>query len=161
MQSVTASIPPREGADRFAARCATAVAACCLTLPTAASAQVTTADLVGRVTDASGAVLPGVTVTVEHIGTHETRVAPTSASGDYAFNLLPIGRYSVKIELQGFTTQTASLALAAGDRSRLDVRLQVSAVSENVTVVAESPLVQTDSSTLSSVVTGTAVQDLP
>ncbi len=91
-----------------------------LLLHTPAFAQVTTADIVGRVTDASGAVLPGVTVTVENLGTHETRVSPTSASGDYAFNLLPIGRYTVKIELQGFTSQSASLALAAGDRSRLD-----------------------------------------
>ena len=67
----------------------------------------------------------------------------------------------MKIELQGFTSQSATLVLAAGDRSRLDVRLQVGAVSENVTVVAESPLVQTDSSTLSSLVTEKAVQDLP
>ena len=143
------------------ARSVVAAVAVSQLLHTAATAQVTTADIVGRVTDASGAVLPGVTVTVENIGTHETRVAPTGASGDYAFNLLPIGRYTVKIELQGFTPQTANLVLAAGDRSRLDVKLQVGAVSENVTVVAESPLVQTDSSTLSSLVTEKAVQDLP
>src|SRR6476660_9266550 len=97
------------------ARCLTAAVACCLTLHTAAFAQVTTADIIGRVTDASGAVLPGVTVTVENLGTHETRVAPTEASGDYAFTLLPIGRYTVKVELQGFTSQTASATLAAGD----------------------------------------------
>ena len=145
----------------IAARSVVAAAALALMLHTAAFAQVTTADIVGRITDASGAVLPGVTVTVENTGTHDTRVAPTNASGDYTFTLLPIGRYSVKIELQGFTTQTASLALSAGDRSRLDVRLQVGAVAENVTVVAESPLVQTDSATLSSLVTEKAVQDLP
>jgi hypothetical protein len=143
------------------ARRGVAIAALALLLTTPALAQVTTADIVGRVTDSSGAVLPGVTVTAENLGTHETRVAPTGASGDYAFTLLPIGRYKVTIELQGFTAQTANLVLAAGDRSRLDVRLQVGAVSENVTVVAESPLVQTDSSTLSSLVTEKAVQDLP
>jgi len=138
-----------------------AAAAVLLLLHTPAFAQVTTADIVGRVTDASGAVLPGVTVTAENLATHETRVAPTGGSGDYAFTLLPIGRYKVTIELQGFTSQTANLVLAAGDRSRLDAKLQVGAVSENVTVVAESPLVQTDSSTLSSLVTEKAVQDLP
>jgi hypothetical protein len=132
-----------------------------LILHAAANAQVTTADIIGRVTDASGAVLPGVTVTVENVGTRETRVSPTSASGDYAFNLLPIGRYTVKIELQGFATQTAAAVLAAGDRARIDVKLQVGGVAENVTVVAESPLVQTDSSTVSSLVTEKAVQDLP
>jgi hypothetical protein len=144
----------------FPGRSAVAVAVV-LAFHTAAFAQVTTADIVGRVTDASGAVLPGVTVTVENIGTHETRVAPTGASGDYVFNVLPIGRYTVKIELQGFSTQNATLVLAAGDRARLDVKLQVGAVAENVTVTAESPLVQTDSSTLSSLVTEKAVQDLP
>ena len=138
-----------------------AAAVVLLLLHTPAFAQVTTADIVGRVTDASGAVLPGVTVTAENLATHETRVAPTGGSGDYAFTLLPIGRYKVTIELQGFTSQTANLVLAAGDRSRLDAKLQVGAVSENVTVVAESPLVQTDSSTLSSLVTEKAVQDLP
>ena len=126
-----------------------------------AAAQLTTADIVGRVTDTTGAVLPGVTVTVEHAGTHETRVVPTNESGDYVFTLLPIGRYSVKIELQGFSTQTATLDLAAGDRARLDAKMQVGAVAENVLVTAESPLVQTDSATLSSLVTEKAVQDLP
>jgi len=145
----------------FAARRVAAALAFCVILHTGAFAQVTTADIVGRVTDASGAILPGVTVTVENIGTHETRVAPTGASGDYTFNVLPIGRYTVKIELQGFSTQTANLVLAAGDRARLDVKMQVGAVAENVTVTAESPLVQTDSSTLSSLVTEKAVQDLP
>jgi hypothetical protein len=92
----------------FSARSVLAAVAVFLTLHTAASAQVTTADIVGRVTDSSGAVLPGVTVTVENVGTHETRVVPTGASGDYTFTILPIGRYTVKIELQGFSTQTTS-----------------------------------------------------
>ena len=145
----------------FSARSVFAAVAVLLTLHTAALAQVTTADIVGRVTDASGAVLPGVTVTVENVGTHETRVVPTGASGDYTFTILPIGRYTVKIELQGFSTQTTSVVLAAGDRARIDAKLQVGAVSETVNVTGESPLVQTDSSTLSSLVTEKAVQDLP
>ena len=58
------------------------------------SAQVTTADLIGRVTDTSGAVLPGVTITITHTGTGATRTQTTSDTGDYAFNLLPIGTYA-------------------------------------------------------------------
>jgi hypothetical protein len=162
MQSVTPVwSAPDQGEDMVTARSVLAAVAASVILHAAAVAQVTTADIVGRVTDASGAVLPGVTVTVENLATRETRVAPTSATGDYAFTLLPIGRYAVKIELPGFASQTASAVLAAGDRARIDVKLQVGAVSENVTVVAESPLVQTDSSTLSSLVTEKAVQDLP
>jgi hypothetical protein len=86
-------------------RCITAAVVCCLTLHTVAFAQVTTADIVGRVTDASGAVLPGVTVTVENLGTHETRVATGPLTGDYAFTLLPISRSPWKVELQGFTSR--------------------------------------------------------
>ena len=67
-----------------------------------AGAQATTADLVGRVTDGSGAVLPGATVTVTHTGTGQMRTQVTSETGDYAFNLLPIGTYDIKIELEGF-----------------------------------------------------------
>src|SRR5262245_50207662 len=78
------------------------------------SAQVTTADLIGRVTDTSGAVLPGVTVTVTQTGTGATRSQTTSETGDYAFNLLPIGPYEIKLELQGFKTQVSQTNLSAG-----------------------------------------------
>src|SRR5947199_5120051 len=66
------------------------------------AAQVTTADVVGRVTDSSGAVLPGVTVVIENLGTGAARSAVSSDTGDYVFNLLPAGRYSVRFELPGF-----------------------------------------------------------
>ena len=126
-----------------------------------AAAQVTTADIVGRVSDSTGAVLPGVTVTVEHQGTHDVRAVPTNEGGDYAFNLLPIGTYQVKMELQGFGTLTSAVAVSAGDRARVDGKLQVGSVAETITVAGTAPLVQTDSSTVSSLVTEKAVQDLP
>ncbi len=74
-----------------------------LALNTFAFAQ-GTADIVGRVTDTSGGVLPAVTVTAENIATKNVRTTVTSDSGDYLFTLLPIGVYTVKIELQGFQT---------------------------------------------------------
>src|SRR5437867_13327587 len=63
------------------------------------AAQVTTADVVGRVTDSSGPVLPGVTVVIEHLGTGAARSAVSSDTGDYVFNLLPARRYSVRVAL--------------------------------------------------------------
>lgn len=60
-----------------------------------------TADIVGRVTDASGGVLPAVTVTATNTATNVSRTTITSETGDYLFTLLPIGSYTVKIELEG------------------------------------------------------------
>jgi hypothetical protein len=132
-----------------------------LVLSGTARAQTTTADIVGRVSDSSGAVLPGVSVTVENEATRATRTQTTTDTGDYVFNLLPIGTYTVKIELQGFTPQTARVTLASGDRARVDGRLTVGSVTESVQVTAESPLLQTDTSTVGARFTDKAVQDLP
>jgi hypothetical protein len=137
------------------------VAALALLLPSTAVAQVTTADIVGRVTDSTGAVLPGATVTIENVATHDVRSAPSNETGDYLFNLLPIGEYTVKVELQGFTSQTTRVLLSAGDRVRFDAKLTVGQVAENVTVTGESPLLQTDTSTVSALVSSKAVEDLP
>src|ERR1044071_1903177 len=95
-----------------------------------ARGQVTTADIIGRVTDTSGAVLPGATVTITNDGTGDMRTAPTNEAGDYVFNLLPIGAYTVKVELSGFSPQVARLTLSAGDRARFDAKLQLGAVEE-------------------------------
>ena len=134
----------------------------CLLLASFASAQVTTGDIVGRVTDESGAVLPGATVTVENVGTHDIRTTVTSATGDYIVNLLPIGSYKVRVELQGFRPQESRVDLRSGERIRVDAQARGRGdLSETVQVTAESPLLQTDSSTVSSLVTEKAVQDLP
>ena len=126
-----------------------------------ASAQVATADIVGRVTDTSGAVLPGVTVNVVNNGTRAARTAVTGETGDFVVNLLPIGTYTVSIDLQGFQTQTTQVTVASGDRARVDARLQLGTVSENIQVTAEAQLVQTDTSTVSAIMNEKAVQDLP
>jgi outer membrane receptor protein involved in Fe transport len=120
-----------------------------------------TADIVGRVTDTSGGVLPAVTVTAENIATKNVRTTITSETGDYVFTLLPIGVYTVKIELQGFQTLNSRVELATGDRARVDARLQVGIVQENLTVTGESPLLQTDSATVSSLIDQKTVQDAP
>jgi hypothetical protein len=126
-----------------------------------ALAQVTTGDIVGRVVDSSGAVLPGATVTIENAGTSDVRSTITSETGDFVVNLLPIGNYVVRIELAGFQAQESKVALRSGERIRVDGRLGLGSVTESVQVTAEAPLLQTESSTLSTLVTETEVQDLP
>src|SRR5438552_917816 len=130
--------------------------------PASAGAQVTTADVVGKVTDATGAVVPGAKVTVTNLGTNIARTVTANESGDYVVNLLPIGRYSVRVEVAGFKTFTVGeLTLAAGDRARVDAKLEVGQTSETVEITAELPALQTDSSSLGTAITGRLVQDLP
>ena len=127
------------------------------------NAQVTTADVVGRVTDGNSGAMPNAKVTIQNKGTNEIRSAQTDESGDYVFSLLPIGRYTVKVEASGFKTFVApEIVLASGDRIRVDAPMQVGQVSETVEVSAESlPALQTESSTIGALVNEKAVQDLP
>src|SRR5215510_14402743 len=115
-----------------------------LLFTTLASAQ-GTGDIVGRVTDTTGGVLPAVTVTATNEATKISRNTITSETGDYTFTLMPIGTYTVKIELQGFQTVSIKAELATGDRARVDARMSVGTVAETVMVTGDAPLLQTDS----------------
>ena len=143
------------------ARRAALGATCLLLLASMAHAQVTTADILGRVTDSSGAVLPGATVTIVNTATHDTRTLISNETGDYVFNLLPIGTYTVTIELQGFSKQMTTVMVSSGDRARVDAKLSLGTVSENIQVTAEAAPLQTDSSTVGTLFNEKAVQDLP
>jgi hypothetical protein len=124
--------------------------------------QLTTADILGTVTDASGAVVPNATVLITNLGTNEKRTAQTGGSGDYTFTLLPVGHYSVSVKVAGFqASMTSDLSVEAGDRARNDVRLRTGSEATTIEVQASTPLLQADSSTVSSTVTAKAVQDLP
>jgi len=120
-----------------------------------------TGDIVGRVTDTSGGVLPGVTVTAQNEATKIARTTITSETGDYTFTLLPIGTYTVKIELAGFQTVSSRVELATGDRARLDARMQVGTVQETVVVTGHAPLLETDTSTVGALINEKTVQDAP
>jgi hypothetical protein len=125
-------------------------------------AQLSTADIVGTVTDSSGAVIPKASITLTHLGTHYQRVALSNDSGDFQFALLPVGHYSVTVKAKGFKTSTiTSLAVEAGDRARADAHLEPGGATETVTVEATTPLLQADNATVSSTVTAESVQDLP
>jgi Carboxypeptidase regulatory-like domain len=129
---------------------------------TAALAQLTTADILGTVTDSTGASVANATVTLTNLGTNQQRTVQSNASGDYTFTLLPIGHYSISVKSSGFQESiTKDLAVEAGDRARADVHLQVGSASAVVEVTATTPLLQADSATVSSTVTAKAVQDLP
>ena len=125
-------------------------------------AQSTTADIVGTATDATGAVLPGATVTLTSIETQEKRTMTSNAAGDYTFTLLKPNHYSLTISEKGFKTATIeSFLLASGDRAREDAHLTAGSETQIVEVQGEPPALKTDSSVLSNTVTEQATQELP
>ena len=127
-----------------------------------ALAQLTTADILGTVTDPTGAVVANATITVTNIDTKAERTVTSNASGEYDVTLLPVGRYSVTAKAPGFKIATTdNIAVEASDRAQTDIHLTTGAASETVTVQAETPLLQADNATVSSTVTAKAVQDLP
>ena len=128
-----------------------------------ARADVTRFDLAGVVTDATGSVLPGVTVTVKNLDTGFTRSVVTDAEGRYAFTALPpTGRWSITAELQGFQTLVREgLVFQANTRPVLDLRLGVGGVQEAVDVSGSSPLIRTRESELSAILDAQQVEKLP
>ena len=109
-----------------------------LSLAIAAWSQ-TTATIVGTVTDPSGAIVPNVSITVISEDTGLTRKAVTSQSGNYAVPLLPVGDYSVTAEAAGFKKKTTTgIVLQVNQEPRVDIVLEVGAITDTVTVSAEA-----------------------
>jgi uncharacterized surface anchored protein len=107
-------------------------------LPLGLHAQSTSADIVGTVTDASGSVVAGATVTLTDVDTHEKRTITTNGDGQYTFNLLKPDRYTVSITATGYSTSTIKpFHLSAGDRAREDSALAIGTASQQVEVDAQ------------------------
>jgi hypothetical protein len=124
--------------------------------------QVGQADVLGTISDPSGAVIPNAKVTLKNLGTAENRATTTDDKGEYIINLLPIGSYSLSAEAKGFKLyQLQQFSLLAGDRKRLDASLEPGSVQEKVIVSSEAPVLQTDDSSVANTVEDQAVQDLP
>jgi hypothetical protein len=127
-----------------------------------ASAQIAGGTISGVVTDTTGAVVPGAEVTILNQATGVTRRALTNERGFYnAPNLLP-GRYDLAITAPGFTNATEkNLLIGVGQEILANIQLQVGAVTETVEIKGESSQMALASSTLSNVVGGETVRDLP
>ncbi|HEV8348041.1 MAG TPA: TonB-dependent receptor [Vicinamibacterales bacterium] len=133
-----------------------------LASPAIVAAQRTTGEIVGKVTDESGAVLPGVTVTIRGLGVAGAPTTVTSETGDYRFPVLPAGTYDVDYALQGFgTLRRADIPVGVGATVTLDVTLKLSAVAETVTVTGESPVVNVTATEMSTNYTKEWTQNAP
>jgi hypothetical protein len=125
-------------------------------------AQETTGTITGFVKDATGAVVPDVEVVVRNMNTGVERRVKSQADGEYTVTLLPIGIYQVTVETAGFKKYSAEgIKLSVNDRLRVDIALQVGAITETITVVGEAPVVQTESAEVGTVITGTLVKEMP
>jgi outer membrane receptor for ferrienterochelin and colicin len=141
---------------------AIAVAILCLSFAPSALAQGGRAELQGVVLDQGKAVLPGVTVTVTHEGTGQTRQAVTGPDGQFVIPTLLPGTYTVKADLQGFEPAVRTgLALSVGQEVSVTLTLNLAGVKEEVTVTAQSPVVETTSSKIGTNITSSEIDNAP
>ncbi|MDQ6664572.1 MAG: TonB-dependent receptor, partial [Acidobacteriota bacterium] len=121
-----------------------------------------TASLTGRITDASGATVPGAAVSVTSLGTGSATRAETNPQGYYNLPSLPAGAYTLAVDKAGFRPiRESNLTLAVEQAARLDFKLEVGGVNETVEVSARGVLLDSESSTLGQVVQGKQVVELP
>ena len=124
-------------------------------------AQTVTGTILGTVTDNTGGILPGVSITIRNTATSFTRTELTDSGGRYELRLLPVGPYEVTAELQGFKRQVRQLQLTVGAEVSIDFRLEVGAMTETVLVTADAPIVQTTASSVGALVDQKQIQQLP
>ncbi len=142
---------------------ATLLATLIVCLPASiAFAQQQTGEIFGRIVDNSGAVLPGVTVSVRGPALIQPRVVTTSETGTYRVPELPIGAYTVTFELPGFRTLALQdIRLTIGFRAQVNGTLELTSVQETVTVTGESPLIDTRETGVSTTFDLETLQALP
>src|SRR5690242_2150798 len=121
-----------------------------------------TATLQGTVTDAKGAVLPNATVTVRNKNTSFERTAQTDSEGNYQVAALPVGNYSVEVKVEGFKTQVADqVTLEVAKTVVQNFQLDVGAVSEQVLVTTDLPVIETATTSVGTVINQRTVQEIP
>src|SRR6266849_9685987 len=127
-----------------------------------AGAQQQTGEIFGKVTDSSGAVLPGVTVTLTSPILLQPLTAVTSETGTYQFPRLEIGIYTVKFELTGFkTVVNEGIQVTVGFNAQVNGQLGISTVQETITVTGESPIVDTKEVGTKQTFTNELLQSIP
>ncbi len=135
----------------------------CLLMAATAHAQVNTGSITGSVTDTSGAVLPGVNVSLSGerlIGGEQLQV--TDASGSYRFDRLPPGAYQMKFELAGFkTVERTDIRINAAFVATINAKLEVGALTESITVTGESPTVDVRSNVQQTVMNQEILEGVP
>ncbi len=122
---------------------------------------VLTGSLGGRVTDPSGAIVPGAAVVVRNLATGVEQTAETNRDGLYRFPVVMPGTYSITASLKGFRDVQILVRVLVGNTTSQDIRLQVGAGADTVRVVATTPLLRPEESSTSTVIDRSLIEDLP
>jgi Carboxypeptidase regulatory-like domain len=130
-------------------------------LLSAPSIAQTLGTITGEVKDASGGLIPGVTVTVVNKATNATRTTTSNEVGLFEFPALPPGNYIVKSELEGFKTSTREVELQVQQTIRVNFALELGTISETAMVTGVSPLVETSNATIGTVIENRRIVELP
>jgi hypothetical protein len=140
-----------------------ALVALLLAIPLAANAQVTSATIVGTVSDPSGAIVPGSQVTARNVDTGLTRTVTSADDGSYRIEFLPVGKYAVEVTATNFKKAYLSdVVLQVNDTKRVDVALTVGQVNETVTVTDTAAAeVNTSTSEIGRTIQATEITSLP
>jgi carboxypeptidase family protein/TonB-dependent receptor-like protein len=127
-----------------------------------ALSQVVTGAILGRVTDTTGAVVPGATVQIQNADTGFSQTAQSDSEGRYLVRNLPLGSYTVTVQQAGFQSQVRrGISLSVGSEVAVNVELAVGNVQEKVEVTAEAPMIETTNATVSGLVDQDEMRDLP
>jgi hypothetical protein len=138
------------------------VIALSLGLAASAAAQSVSGTILGTVTDSTGATVAGAKVTIVNEGTGLTRVLTADSNGEYTAPALPTGHYTITSEMTGFKTVALSnIEVGVDQRVRINIKHEVGAMTESVSVTADTPLIQTSSSELGTTVGSTQIEALP
>jgi hypothetical protein len=146
-------------AKRRAVRTVLVVLASCVLL--IAQNVVLTGSLGGRVTDPTGAVVPGVSVAVTNLGTGVSQSAEANHAGLYRFPALTPGSYSITASLKGFRDVRGLVRVLVGNTTSQDIRLQVGASGDTVNVTGTTPLLRPEESSASTVIDRSLIEELP
>ncbi len=117
-------------------------------VPLAFSQTLTTGDVVGVITDTSGAVVPGATVTMKSVATNETRTVTTNTIGEYRFSLMTPGEYILSATSAGMKSNNTRFSVLIGQEQAMNVTLNPQGTSTVVEVNAEAAIVQTENANM-------------
>lgn len=127
-----------------------------------AQQTITSATLGGRIVDANGATLPGVTVTATNIETNQSRASTTDEEGRYKISYLPVGTYRLQVEKSGFAGLTKQLTLTVGQALDVPLALSVGGVAESVQITdADVPIVETARTQVAETIVPREIDSLP